>query len=233
MGAIGDNLRSVAERVAAAAGRAGRSPDDVEIVLATKGRSIAEIDEAIRAGARVIGENRVQEAREKHPRLAGRVAMHMIGHLQRNKAREALALFSMIHSVDSLRLAAEIDRVAARAGRSVPMLLEVNVSGEGSKYGIAPDELPAAVAALGAMRFVQLEGLMAMTPLAADPGESRPLFAALRRLAEEADRLAVPGVRMRHLSMGMSQDFEVAVEEGATMVRVGSAVFGAAAARGG
>lgn len=223
---IAANVAMVRERIARAAGRAGRNPAAIELVASTKGRSAVEIEELISAGVRVIGENRVQEAREKFPRLAGRVSMHMIGHLQRNKVCEALAIFDMIHSVDSLRLAEEIEREGRRKGRATRILLEVNVAGEESKYGLTPDELLPLVSAIAPLQTVHVEGLMTMAPFSPDPEAARPFFRALRLLAAETVNRGIPGAAMRHLSMGMTQDFEVAVEEGATMVRIGTALFG-------
>lgn len=223
---IADNVRRVRERIAAAAARAGRSGEDVELLAATKGRSVAEIEEAVRAGVRAIGENRVQEAAAKFPALRGRVSMHMIGHLQRNKVRSALGIFDLIHSVDSVRLAEEIEREAARAGGEARILIEVNVSGEEQKFGVAPDGLPALLDAAAGLAHIRVEGLMAMAPFSEDAEASRPFFRRLRRLAAEAAREERPRVEMRRLSMGMTQDFETAVEEGATIVRVGAAIFG-------
>jgi PLP dependent protein len=223
---IADNVRRVRERIAAAAGRAGRIAGEVELLASTKGRSIGDIEEALRAGVRVIGENRVQEAARKSEALRGRVSLHMIGHLQRNKVPEALRLFELIHSVDSLSLAEEIDREAAKAGRVVPVLVEVNVSGEDRKFGIAADELSAFLDAVGRLECVRVDGLMTMAPFSDDPEDSRTFFRRLRALAAGAAQREAPRVRMRHLSMGMTQDFETAVEEGATIVRIGTAIFG-------
>ena len=225
---IADNVRRVRERIAAAAARAGRSGGDVELLAATKGRSVAEIEEAVSAGVRAIGENRVQEAAAKFPALRGRVSMHMIGHLQRNKVRNALGIFDLIHSVDSVRLAEEIEREAARAGGAARVLIEVNVSGEDQKFGVAPDGLPALLDAAAGLAHIRVEGLMAMAPFSEDAEASRPffIFRRLRRLPAAAARTERPRVEMRRLSRGMTQDFETAVEEGATIVRVGAAIFG-------
>ncbi len=226
MGTIADNCSKVRERIAAAARRVGRQPDEVTLLASTKGRSLAEIDEAIRAGVRIVGENRVQEAEEKHSHLRGRVQMHMIGHLQRNKVKEALRIFDMIHSVDSLRLAEEIERFGERMGMVVPVLLEVNVSGEESKFGVGPPDVYPLLEKISRMKAVRVEGLMTMSPLADDKEKSRPIFRRLKGLASEVMRQAFPGVTMGRLSMGMTQDFEAAVEEGATIVRIGTAIFG-------
>ena len=222
---IADNVIRVRERIAAAARRAGRRGGDVELLASTKGRSVGEIEEAIEAGVRVIGENRVQEAARKSAALRGRAPLHMIGHLQRNKVAEALRLFDLIHTVDSIRLAAEIDREGAKAGRVVPVLVEVNVSGEDRKFGIAAGELPAFLDAVERLECVRVEGLMTMAPFSDNPEDSRRFFSRLRELAAAAGG-ETPRVRMRHLSMGMTQDFETAVEEGATIVRIGTAILG-------
>jgi pyridoxal phosphate enzyme (YggS family) len=213
------------ERIAAAARRAGRRPDEVTLLVSTKGRSLAEIDEAIRAGVRIVGENRVQEAETKYPHLMGRVRLHMIGHLQRNKVKEALRIFDMIHSVDSLRLAEEIEKAGGRMGKIVPVLLEVNVSGEESKFGVRPEGIRPMLERISRMKAVRVEGLMTMSPLADDPEKSRPIFRRLKELASEIAGEEFSGVAMDRLSMGMTQDFEAAVEEGATIVRVGTAIF--------
>jgi pyridoxal phosphate enzyme (YggS family) len=190
---------------------------------------------AYAAGLRVFGENRVEEAAAKAqavaallggPQAAGDLAWHMIGHLQSRKAEDVLPWASMVHSVDSTRLAVRLSRFAVRAGRELPILLEVNVAAEASKYGFAPAELPAQVAAIATLPGLRLQGLMTMAPIVADPADARPVFAGLRRLR---DALAgqFPTVDWRHLSMGMTDDFEVAIEEGATIVRIGRAIFGA------
>ncbi|MCX6355468.1 MAG: YggS family pyridoxal phosphate-dependent enzyme [Candidatus Aureabacteria bacterium] len=223
---IADNLKRVRERIAAAAERSGRSSTQVELVVAAKGRPIEEIEEAIRAGVRTIGESKVQEAKSRFSPMKGRVALHMIGHLQRNKVRDALRMFDMIHSVDSLRLAEEIEMVGRETrGEPIPVLLEVNISGENKKYGFTPDQVLTLAEKLAGMTALRVEGLMTMAPLSGDAEGARSIFARLRALAREVEQIAIPNLMMRHLSMGMTQDFEVAVEEGATMVRVGTAIF--------
>ncbi|MFP4055712.1 MAG: YggS family pyridoxal phosphate-dependent enzyme [Candidatus Brocadiia bacterium] len=221
-----DNLADVRRRMADARHRAGRRPDDVRLVAVTKTVGPDAIRALQALGLREIGENRVQDALRKQETLEGRLGLrwHMIGHLQTNKARHALRLFDAVDSVDSVRLARELDRRAARDGLGpVPVLLECNVSGEGTKHGFPPGELPAALDAILPLERLAVEGLMTMAPLVADAEATRPLFAALRELAEEARRRT--GRPLPHLSMGMTQDFEVAIEEGATMVRIGSALF--------
>jgi pyridoxal phosphate enzyme (YggS family) len=215
---VPSNLARVRERIAAACCRADRSPDEVTLVGVTKGFPPEVIAEACAAGLEDAGENRVQEAAHKIEALAARGVRprwHLVGHLQTNKVGAALELFAIIHSIDSLRLAEAMDR---RAQHTVPVLLEVNVAGEATKHGFAPDEVASAVSGVGALPNLDLRGLMTVAPAVDDPEAVRPVFRRLREL-RDANGLA-------ELSMGMTDDFEVAIEEGATMVRVGRAIFG-------
>jgi len=218
---VAANLEAVRSRIAAASERAGRDPAGVTLVGASaafKGVTNAQIEAALAAGLHDFGENRVQAAAERIAALGPRAreaTWHLIGHLQRNKVREALALFDILEAVDSLRLAEDLSR---RSDHAVSILLEVNVAGEASKFGFAPVEVGAAVAAIGKLPKIDLRGLMTVAPAAADPEAVRPVFRELRELA------AANG--LRELSMGMTNDFEVAIEEGATIVRVGRAIFG-------
>ena len=235
---IAANLEGVERRIAAACARVGRKRGEVTLVAVSKTRSIAEILAAYRAGVRHLGENRVEEAEEKVPALresfaADPVIWHMIGHVQSRKARGAVEFCDVIHSVDSLHLAARLDRFAAEMGKQVPILLEVNVSGEASKYGFAASDLTmhadlsGQVEQLAALVHLRVEGLMTMAPIVADPEQARPVFRALRQLRDELrDRFTFSS--WAELSMGMTDDFEVAIEEGATMVRIGRAIFGPA-----
>jgi hypothetical protein len=220
--AIAENLRRMRERIDAACRRAGRSPDEVTVVGISKGFPVDAVVAAYKAGLLDIGENRVQEASAKVAAAkaqGARPRWHLVGHLQTNKVKTALELFDIIHSVDSLRLAEVISREAEAGARApVPVLLEVNVAGEESKFGLAPDEVAAALARARALPNVDVLGLMTVAPLAADAEEVRPVFRRLRELGKS--------LGLRHLSMGMSDDFEVAVEEGATLVRIGRAIFG-------
>lgn len=216
-------LEAVRERIAAAAERAGRDPGEVTLIAVTKTVDVERITAVLRQGVEHIGENRVQEAEEKFPRLTVPCTKHLIGRLQRNKVGKALELFDLIHSVDRIPL---VERLAQRAaGRQVDILLQVNVSGEASKAGVSPDELPRLAEAAAATGVLRVRGLMTMAPYTVDPEETRPVFAALRRLNEALRERGLPNVTCDILSMGMSNDFEVAVEEGATHVRVGSALF--------
>ena len=214
------NLRRVRERIDAACQRAGRSPDEVTVVGISKGFPVGAVVAAYEAGLADMGENRVQEAAAKVAAAAAQGARprwHLVGHLQRNKVKTALGLFDIIHSVDSLRLAEVISREAG-AGAPVPVLLEVNVAGEESKFGLAPDEVAVVLARARALPNVAVLGLMTVAPLAADAEEVRPVFRELRQLRDS--------LGLRELSMGMTDDFEVAIEEGATLVRIGRAIFG-------
>lgn len=217
---MGRNLERVRQRVHAAAARAGRDPEGITLVAVTKGQPLERVLEAVEAGVRHLGESRVQEAQQKIPAVQAPVTWHLVGHLQRNKVRPALQLFDWIDSLDSLRLAREIQR---RAAGPLPVLLEVNVTGEAGKHGFRPQELPLALAELLRLEGLSIRGLMTLAALVDDPQETRPAFRALRRLRDELARLAP---QLEILSMGMSQDYEVAIEEGATMIRVGTALFG-------
>jgi hypothetical protein len=212
------NLERVRERVARAAERAGRKPEDVLLIGVSKVVEVERIRAAIAAGVAALGENRVQEAKAKIAELGRPVPWHLIGHLQTNKVKDALPLFDLIHSLDRLELAQEFERRAAALGRTVDTLLQVNIASEASKGGFAPDAVSGALEAIGKLSHVRVRGLMVIPPEVERAEESRPWFRQLREMADKH------GLRER--SMGMSGDFEVAIEEGATMVRVGTAIFG-------
>ncbi len=222
MADIGENVARVRERIADAARRSGRRPEDVTLVAVTKTVAPDRIREAMEYGLRIFGENRVQEARAKIPLITG-ASWHLIGHLQRNKVKEALRLFDMIHSIDGLLLAEELSR-RAEAGHPIDVLIEVNVSREPQKHGVAPEETAALVGRVARLAGLRLRGLMAMAPVVARPEDARPFFRALRELRDRV-RDGVPDAALDDLSMGMTDDFEVAIEEGATMVRIGRALF--------
>jgi len=231
--ALRGRLRALRERVDAAARRAGRGPDAVRIVGAAKRQPAERVAAAVRAGLRDLGENYVQEAESKRlkireilgPELAASVRWHGIGHLQTNKARAALHCFDRVHTLDSLRLAQALEREGARADRVLAVLLQVNLSREPQKSGADPDALPEIVAGLCGLEHLRAVGLMTMPAPAPDPEAARPAFARLRELAA-ALRERRGGEQLVELSMGMSDDFEVAVEEGATWIRIGTALFG-------
>jgi pyridoxal phosphate enzyme (YggS family) len=212
------NLEHVQAAIAAACRRAGRSPDGVLLIGVSKTVEIERIRAAIQAGVPALGENRVQEARDKIEALGRAVPWHLIGPLQTNKAKDAVRLFDWIHSVDRLELATELDRRARQSGKSVNVLLEVNIGEEPQKAGARPDEVKSLLDTVARLEGIRVRGLMAIPPVVSQADESRPAFRRLRELRD--------AVGLEHLSMGMSADFEVAVEEGATMVRVGTAIFG-------
>ena len=221
---ISARFQEIRDRIDKAARRAGREPRSVRLVAVTKTRSSEEIREAIRAGVSDVGENRVQEALVKKPSIAASVRWHLIGHLQKNKARKAVEVFDWSHSVDSVEIAERIDRFAGEMGKRQPVLVQVDLAGEATKFGLPEDELSSALEALRALPHLAVEGLMVLPPFLEDPEEVRPYFRRLRELSESArERGLLTG---GELSMGMSHDFEVAIEEGATLVRIGTALFG-------
>lgn len=216
------NVARVQARIAAAARRGGRRPEDVTLVAVTKGVDASQILEAVAAGVQDLGENRVQEAASKAAAVSAGARWHLVGHLQRNKVRQAVALFTVIHSLDGARLAADVSR---RAAAPVDVLLQVNVAGDAQKFGVPPEEAPTVLRAIAGLPALHVVGLMTIAPLSGDPEETRPVFGRLRGLRDDLEALGIAGVTLPHLSMGMSGDFEIAVEEGATMVRIGRAIF--------
>ncbi len=223
---IADNVASVQERIRNAARRAGRNPADIRLVAVSKTVSADCIQAAIAAGVTIFGENYVQEARPKIAQIGQRVAWHFIGHLQTNKAKYAVDLFSMVHSVDRVLLAEVLNQEAQKRGKILPVLIQVNISQEESKSGIDPQGALELIERIAAFKHLALQGLMTMPPWFDEPEKARPYFIALRNLREELAAKRIPGVSLRELSMGMSGDFEVAIEEGATLVRIGTAIFG-------
>jgi pyridoxal phosphate enzyme (YggS family) len=223
---IAENLKTVMDRISSAAKRTGRDPSSVRLVVVTKTVDVESIRHAVAAGASVLGENRVQEARGKIEELGNLARWHLIGHLQSNKAKYAVKLFELIHSVDNLELAQELDKQAAKIGKVQEVLIEVSIAGEAAKAGVAMREVLVLVRETAKLRNISIKGLMTIPPYSEDPEDSRPFFRKLREQAEKIRSEDIPGVSMTELSMGMSGDFEVAVEEGATMVRVGTAIFG-------
>ncbi|HEY6111013.1 MAG TPA: YggS family pyridoxal phosphate-dependent enzyme [Chthoniobacterales bacterium] len=224
MASVGENLERVGEQIALATAKIDRSIDEVELVAITKTHPAERVREAIEAGQILFGESRVQEARAKIPELPSNIRWHFVGHLQKNKIRHALPLFELIHSVDSLELAQDIDRIAGEEGLHPRVLLEVNVAGEGTKFGFAADKLRGELEALLALPRLSIEGLMCIPPLAEEAEGSRKYFVDLRQLRDALENEFT--IKLPQLSMGMTQDYTVAIEEGATLVRVGTAIFG-------
>jgi len=224
MVSIAENLKRVRDRIAEAAAKAGRAVDDVELVAITKTHLAEKVREAVEAGHTLFGESKVQEARAKIPQLPSNLRWHFVGHLQKNKIRHALPLFELFHGIDSLALAEEINRIATDEGMHPCVLLEVNVAGEGSKFGFTPEAVRTEMESMLALPRLSIEGLMCIPPLAEEAEASRKYFVQLRELRDSLEtefQLKLP-----HLSMGMTQDFWIAVEEGATLVRIGTAIFG-------
>lgn len=234
---IVDNLSKINERIARAAEQSKRTPDSITLVAVTKGRSVAEIQAVLTAGATDIGENRVQEAQQKYapvnafvdttgPNAGGDTGRwHLVGHLQRNKVKAALEMFSLIHSVDSLRLLAEIAHRSEQRSQRTDVLIQINTTREASKHGVAADDVFQFIEDAQAYPAARIIGLMTMGQLTPLPDANRPAFALLRSLAEKIEVQKFPGVTMKYLSMGMTNDFEVAIQEGANLVRIGRAIF--------
>lgn len=223
---IKNNLELVMTRIADAAKRSGRLPDTIRLVAAGKGVTPDRLKEAIRCGVKIIGENRVQEGLIKIREIGMTVSWHLIGRLQRNKVKDVVGRFDLVHSVDSKALAEEIDKWAGRIGVAQKVLIEVNAGKEETKGGVVPDKVLNLIKDIALNRNISIRGLMTIPPLSEDPEESRRYFRMLSELAKEISKEGVDGVYMEELSMGMSDDFEVAVEEGSTFARIGRAIFG-------
>jgi hypothetical protein len=221
---IAASLEQVLSRIAAAAEKAGRRADEVQLIAVSKKQDAEKVRAAFDGGQAIFGESRVQEARAKIPLLPSALRWHFIGHLQKNKVRHALPLFELFHSIDTLALAQDVERIAAEEGVRPRVLLEVNVAGEGSKIGFAPGKLREQMEELLSLGRLNIEGLMTIPPLAPEAEDSRRYFVALRELRDALEDNF--DVKLPELSMGMSNDYEVAIEEGATFVRVGTAIFG-------
>jgi PLP dependent protein len=233
---VSENVVFVRERIALASKRSGRNPEQVRLMAVTKTHTSERIREAHAAGLRLFGENRVQEFSGKAGALSDleNAEWHMIGHLQTNKAAKAAELFAAVDSIDAVRLAERLDAAARRLGKQIEILIEINVGGEAAKSGIAPDsgELEKLLEAVPAFPALKLRGLMTVPPFTSHSEDARPYFRRLRELRDRIARRKLPGVAMEVLSMGMSHDFEVAIEEGSTCVRVGTAIFGERSLRG-
>lgn len=223
---IAENLKQVRENINKACIKAGRDPRDVTLIAVSKTKPVSMLLEAYQEGVRTFGENKVQEIMDKYGQLPGDVQWHMIGHLQRNKVKYIVDKAAMIHSVDSLRLAETIEREAAKRGVKIPILLEVNVAGEESKFGLSPEETLPLAEETAKFHHIQVMGLMTIAPFVEDPEENRPIFRKLKKLSVDIAEKNINNINMSVLSMGMTGDYQVAIEEGATMVRVGTGIFG-------
>ncbi len=226
METIKNNLEIINEKIKKAALKVNRNPKGIKLVAVTKTATIEQIKEAISAGVKIIGENKVLEAKEKYQILTANIEWHLVGHLQTNKVKYAIEIFDLIHSVDSIRLAKEIDRRSLQFGMITNVLVEVNVSGEETKYGIKPEEAEPFLKEISEFSRIRVRGLMTIAPITEDKEEVRPYFRKLRKLSKEIKRKNIRNVKMDYLSMGMTEDFEVAIEEGANMVRIGRGIFG-------
>jgi hypothetical protein len=224
---ISQNLADVQRRIRNACERSGRNADDVTLIAVSKTKPLEDLQTAYAAGSRNFGENKVQEIVQKAPQMPQDASFHMIGHLQRNKVRQVLPLVKLIHSVDSLRLAEQIEADAQKAGLDIDILLEVNVAGEESKFGLAPEEVEETARRISDLSHVHIRGLMTIAPFVDDPEDNREIFKKLYQLAVDIRSKNIDNIDMSVLSMGMTGDYEVAVEEGATMIRVGTGIFGA------
>src|ERR1700722_9264026 len=218
------NLNGIKQRIEAACRRAGRVPESVTLQAVSKGQPPEAVRAAADLGLNFFGENRVQEAKPKMGLCPSRLHWHLIGHLQSNKCRDAVHFFEMIESVDSLPLAREINKWADKSAKTMPILLEANIAGEASKFGYPPEQLLAELSQVNALNKIEIHGLMTIAPWSPEPEKARPVFKRLRELKQQCEQIL--GAPLPHLSMGMSGDFEAAIEEGATIIRIGTALFG-------
>ena len=224
---ISENVQNIRQRIDLACRRVGRSPSEVSLVAVSKTFPADRIRDAVSAGVRDIGENYVQEVTGKRDLLSGLdIRWHFIGHLQSNKVKQVASWVHLVHAVDSVGLVREIDKQASRAGRTLDVLIEVNTTGESTKFGVAPENTAELLQALEPFKNIRVSGLMTIGPFLPDPEGSRPMFRQLRLLREQLSQVRQHNIDLRHLSMGMTGDFEVAIEEGATIVRIGTAIFG-------
>ena len=226
METIKNNLEIINEKIKKAALKANRNPEEIKLVAVTKTATIEQIKEAINAGVKIIGENKVQEAKEKYQILTADTEWHLVGHLQTNKVKYAIEIFDCIQTVDSIKLAKEIDKRSLQFGKTTNVLVEVNVSGEETKYGIKPEEVEPFLKEISEFYRIRVRGLMTIAPIEEDKEKVRPYFRKLRELSKEIKSKNIKNVKMDYLSMGMTDDFEVAIEEGANMVRIGRGIFG-------
>jgi PLP dependent protein len=223
---ISENYQRVLERIQTAAIKAGRNPAEIKLVAVSKTVPIAIVQEAVADGITLLGENRVQEAKQKFEVIGTKATWHLVGHLQSNKVKPAVSMFELIQSVDSVELAKEIDNRARQINKVQNVLVEVNTSGEETKFGLEPEGLIPMLEQIVSFPNIRVQGLMTIGPLAPDPELARPSFIQLRDLADKAKSAGLPNLEMQILSMGMTSDFEIAIQEGANMLRIGTAIFG-------
>jgi pyridoxal phosphate enzyme (YggS family) len=226
MGTVKDNLETINKKIKEAALKVNRDPQEIKLVAVTKTATLEQIKEAINEGVKIIGENKVQEATEKYQVLTTEVKWHLIGHLQTNKVKYAVEIFDLIHSVDSIKLAKEIDKRSVQFKKTIDVLIEVNISGEETKYGYNPEKVEAFLKEISEFSGIRVRGLMTIAPISKNKEEVRPYFRRLRELSERIRDKNIKNIKMDYLSMGMTDDFEIAIEEGANMVRIGRGIFG-------
>ncbi len=226
METIKNNLEIINKKIKKAALKVNRNPEEIKLVTVTKTATTEQIEEAINAGIKIIGENRVQDAKKKYQIITAEVEWHLIGHLQTNKAKYAVEIFNCIHSVDSIKLAQEIDKRSLQFGKIMDVLVEVNVSGEETKYGIKSEEVETFLKEISEFPRIRIRGLMTIAPIVEEKEEVRPYFRKLKELSEKIKSKNIENIKMDYLSMGMTEDFEIAIEEGANMVRIGRGIFG-------
>ncbi|MCK4240496.1 MAG: YggS family pyridoxal phosphate-dependent enzyme [Candidatus Atribacteria bacterium] len=225
-GVVKTNLEKINKKIIETSLKSNRNPQEIKLIAVTKTANIEQIREAISAGVKIIGENKVQEAKEKYQILTGGIEWHLVGHLQTNKVKYAIEIFDFIHSVDSIKLAKEIDRRSLQFGKITNVLVEVNVSGEETKYGVKPEEVETFLKEISEISRIRVRGLMTIAPIVKYKEETRSYFKKLRELSEKISNKNIKNVKMDYLSMGMTDDFEVAIEEGANMIRIGRGIFG-------
>lgn len=221
---IRENIRRIQDDIASVCQRIGKNPQEITLVAITKNASASQIQEALDNGITDIGENRIQEAQEKYKGISG-ARFHLVGHLQTNKIKPALEIFDLIHSLDSIHLAQEIEKIAAKSEKKIQCLIQVNVSGENTKFGVSEKELDSLLEEVSTLRHIQVKGLMTIAPLVDDAEAARPHFRRLRLLKESIEKQSLPNIEMKYLSMGMTNDYRVAIEEGSNMLRIGRAIF--------
>ena len=226
MGTVKDNLEIINKKIKEAALKVNRDPQEIKIVAVIKTATLEQIKEVINEGVKIIGENKVQEAKGKYQVLTTEVKWHLIGHLQTNKVKYAVEIFDLIHSVDSIKLAKEIDKRSVQFKKTIDVLIEVNISGEETKYGYNPEKVEAFLKEISEFSGIRVRGLMTIAPISKNKEEVRPYFRRLRELSERIRDKNIKNIKMDYLSMGMTDDFEIAIEEGANMVRIGRGIFG-------